>query len=258
MVAGKQKSPSSDSQTLKPSTSRIIIITADKGGTGKTMFARVLAHFLIDRGIQTLTYEADPRNVDLERYYGKAFPLGVKRMNFASSSDVNAFLDRLEETYQVVLLHLPGGAGEFTEVLESKLKLSDIAAENNYRITFVSVLNRGRECLNSLRSLVDTYGDRADYVVVKNLHHGIAEKFRRFDNSKTKEILQSLNAKMITLPDLDDDVVDFIDGLDGRGGFTFQEASTKGIAPNSVRAWTHSFLSDAEVQLNLAAEYLGL
>lgn len=257
-----KKKTQSEEQPIDPPTMvssspnlvrRIVPITADKGGTGKSTFARVYAHFLIEKGINTLAYDADTRNAQLARHYGSAFPLGVHEINLNINSDVNSFLDTLEKDYQVIMLDLPAGIGELIEVLENKLKLSKVAAENEYRLTFVSVLNRGRDCLNSLRSLIDAFGDRADHVVVKNLHYGAPEKFKRFDNSKTKNILTEMDARIITLPDLDDDVVDFIDDQ----SLTYKNAATKGIGSVSTRTWVNSFLSEAEPQIEIASSYLG-
>jgi len=264
MVTEKNTKPnaSADEITVQPVQqsllARTVIITADKGGTGKTTFTKAYSHNLIERNIRTLAYDCDIRNRDLERYYGKAFPLGVKRLNLSNNSGIGTFLDGFAEQYPVMLLHLPGGAGEITEKLESNLKLSKVANDYGYRLTFVSVLNRGRECLNSLRGLVEAYGDRADYVVVKNLYFGEPEKFRRFDNSKTKEMLMQLNAKVISLPELEDEAVDFVEGIDNKPGMTYAEAMIRGNAPISITTWVNSFLESSELQLNLAAEYLGL
>lgn len=243
-----------DQDSSPKALQRIVAITADKGGTGKSTFARAYAHCLIEKGITTLAYDADTRNAQLERHYGKAFPLGVQKINLNRSDDINSFLDVLEKDYPVIMLDLPAGIGELLEILETKLKLSEVAVENGYRLTFVTVLNRGRDCINSLRSLVEAFGDRADYVIVKNLHYGQPEKFTRFDGSKTKKLLDGIGAQVITLPDLDGNVVDFIDDK----SMTYKEASTRGMgASPSIRTWVKAFLSDAEPQINLASAYLG-
>ena len=233
---------------------RIVAITADKGGTGKSTFARIYAHYLIAREIKTLAYDADPRNPQLHRHYASAFSGGVRTCNLSRSEDINSLLDSLEGDYQVILLDLPAGIGELIELLETRLTLSQVAQENGYRITFVTVLNRGRDCVNSLRSLIDAFGDQVDHVVVKNKHFGAAEKFKRFDTSKTKGILDEMGAKTISIPDLDDDVVDILDDK----SLTYADALRQGVASISTRAWVKSFLSDAEPGIMKAADYLGL
>ena len=239
---------------LKKKLRRIVAITADKGGAGKSTFARIYAHYLIACNINTLAFDADPRNAQLCRHYHSAFSDGVKTINLSLNSDISALLDTLAEDHQVILLDLPAGIGELIELLETKLMLSQVTQENDYRLTFVTVLNRGRDCVNSLRSLIDAFGDQADHVVVKNLHFGAPEKFKRFDSSKTKEILQGLVAQIITMPDLDDDVVDVLDDK----SLTYSAALQPGVNSISTRTWVKSFLSDAEPGINQAAAYLGL
>ena len=233
---------------------RIIMVTADKGGTGKSTFARILAHVLIKRQIKTLAYDADLRNSQLCRHYDGAFPDGVRTVNLSMGEDINALLDSLAEDYPVILLDLPAGIGELIELLETRLTLSQVAKENGYRLTFATVLNRGLDCINSLRSLIDAFGDEADHVVVKNLHFGSAEKFKRFDSSKTKNTLEAMGTQVITMPDLDDDVVDKLD----EKSLTYADALRPGAASISTRAWVNSFLSDAEPGIIQAADYLGL
>ena len=233
---------------------RLVAITADKGGTGKSTFARLYAHYLIARDINALAIDCDPRNAQLYRHYHRAFANGVSTVNLTQNSDVNRLLDTLAEDYPVILLDLPAGIGELIELLETKLALSQVAQENGYRLTFVTVLNRGRDCVNSLRSLIEAFGEQADHVVVKNLHFGAVEKFKRFDQSKTKEILQAQGAQIITMPELDDDVVDVLDDK----SLTYSAALQAGVCSISTRTWVKSFLSDAEPGFNQAAVYLGL
>ena len=243
-----------DARKLARQIKRILMVTADKGGTGKSTFARILAHVLIKRQIKTLAYDADPRNSQLCRHYDGAFPNGVRKVNLSLGEDINALLDSLAEDYPVILLDLPAGIGELIELLETRLTLSQVAKENGYKITFVTVLNRGRDCVNSLRSLIDAFGDEADHVIVKNMHFGAAEKFKRFDTSRTKGILEGMGAKIISIPDLDDDVMDILDDK----SLTYADALRPGAASISTRAWVNSFLTDAEPGIIQAADYLGI
>lgn len=255
MVIQTPPKPENSETPLTPDLlNRIVLVTADKGGTGKSMFSKTNTHFLIKYGIHALAYDADTRNPQLERHYGKVFPGGVQKLNLYDGTGVNTFLDTLEKEYKTVLVDLPAGIGEVIEILEKRLKLSEFATENNYRLTFATVLNRGRDCVNSLRSLIDVFGDRADYVAIKNLYYGSAEKFKRFDSSKTKQIILDLGGKIINLPDLDDDVADLLDDK----SLTFEQATEKGKNSISTRTWVSAFLEESEKQFKLAAPYLGL
>lgn len=253
----EQSSPESPDiiSVNQPCKQRLVFITADKGGTGKSTFARVYAHFLIERGIKTLAYDADPRNSQLFRHYDQAFPLGVKRIDLKNEEDADDFIDALATPYPVVMVDLPSGIGNLLETLEEDIQFSNVAMEAGYRTTFVTVLDRGRDCVNSLCTLVEKFEDRVDYVIVKNMHHGHPDQFDQFDTSEIRKRLIKMQSPIICFPDLARGSVDFID----QRSLTYKQArSKKDVEKLSVRSWVGGFLVNAYKGLALASSYLGL
>lgn len=51
----------------------IIVTGGDKGGTGKSFVARILAAWLRRHGYLVHGFDGDARNAHLERYYGDSF-----------------------------------------------------------------------------------------------------------------------------------------------------------------------------------------
>ncbi|MCC5623331.1 hypothetical protein [Nostoc sp. CHAB 5715] len=73
----KGKKVMSDDNTTNSNNSksqkRLIIVTGDKGGVGKSTFARALFQLYINKSLPCVTYEADLRNPQLERYFKKDY-----------------------------------------------------------------------------------------------------------------------------------------------------------------------------------------
>jgi hypothetical protein len=97
--------------------------------------------------------------------------------------------------------------------------------------------------------------DRVDYVVVKNLHFGEADKFKRFDQSKAKAQFLALGGIEMTMPDLFDDTYDVIDEKD----LTFRQAvGEQSPLSRANRSRVHQWLKTMEVAIRQAGSYLGM
>ncbi len=233
---------------------RLLVITGDKGGTGKSTFARVLVDILLQRSVKLVAFDSDKRNAQLYRFYNQAVESGVHRVDIATPGGADALVNQLEADQQVLLIDLPAGAGESFERFEQEMDLIQTAKELGYRITVVSVINRVKDCVNSLRTLLEYCSDRVDYVVVKNLFFGEPEKFQRFDESKTKLLLLSYHGLVINLPDLPDSTADLID----QKNLTFSAALQPQHFVLAERSRAKRFLNAAATEVGQAAAYLGL
>ena len=65
MSQNRNKVKKTMSDNNNTSQRRLVIVTGDKGGVGKSTFARGLLQLYINKDIKCLTYEADQRNPQL-------------------------------------------------------------------------------------------------------------------------------------------------------------------------------------------------
>lgn len=241
---------------------RILGVTSDKGGNGKSTVSRTIADFAIQKSIPTLAFDCDKRNAQLFRYYNQAFSsafnsgAGVTRLDLSAKGGADKLLNSLDsESTQIVLIDFPAGGGELFERFEKEIKLFDFLDEMGYELTMISVLSRVKDSINSLRTLIDYCGDRANHVVVKNCFFGEPEKFSRFDNSKTKGVVEEKGGIIINFPDLYDDTYDLLDDKN----MTFSDAlKSEGGLTMADRRRVKVFLEKAESEMLKAAEFLGL
>jgi hypothetical protein len=248
-VLPKPKHPSITKQQK-----RMILVTGNKGGTGKSTFSRGLLDVYTHLGLPCRAYDSDTQNPQLFRHYDKA--VGVSRIDIALRGGADVLLDDLEQSQAtVVLVDLPAGSGNSFEQYERDVQLISSASELGYRLTVVSVLSRVKDAVNALRLLMAFCDDRVDYVVVKNLHFGEADKFKRFDQSKAKAQFLALGGVEMTMPDLFDDTYDVIDEKD----LTFRQAvGEQSPLSRANRSRVHQWLKTMELEIRQAGSYLGM
>ncbi|AFZ28523.1 CobQ/CobB/MinD/ParA nucleotide binding domain-containing protein (plasmid) [Cylindrospermum stagnale PCC 7417] len=235
-------------------TGRIVIVTGDKGGVGKSTFARGLLHLYINRQLKYLAYDSDHRNAQLYRHYDSVAP-GVKLLDIFTRGGADDLLIDLEkELPPLVLVDLPAQSGLFFENFEKDLGVFDAVKGLGYRVTMVSVLSRVKDSVNILRILHKYCGDRVDYVVVKNLFHGEADKFERYDSSDTRTTLLADGAVEIKMPDLFFKPYDYID----EKNLTFSEVLEDKEANIVIKSRVSAWLKEFEQTVLGANELLGI
>jgi energy-coupling factor transporter ATP-binding protein EcfA2 len=244
------------SNRLKPVSpaSRMVVVTGNKGGCGKSTFARGLLDIYHHAQIPHVAYDSDTQNPQLFRHYNKVTT--VSRIDIALRGGADSLLEDMERSRgAVILLDLPAGAGSSFQKYEQDIQLIELAAGLGYRLTLVSVISRVKDSVNALRQLMDYCGDRVDYITTKNLHFGDIDKFKRFDQSKTKTQFLAFGGVELAMPDLFDDTYDVIDEKDLTFRSAVQEGSPLTLANRSrVNQW----LKTMGLEAHKASHYLGL
>jgi hypothetical protein len=233
---------------------RVVIITGDKGGVGKSTFARGLLQLYINKKLKYLAYDSDHRNAQLYRHYNSVKP-GVKLLDIFTRGGADDLLVDLESEHPpLALVDLPAQSGVFFEEFEKDLGVFDAVKELGYRVTMVNVLSRVKDSVNILRVLHEYCGDRVDYVVVKNLFHGEADKFERYQDSETRTKLLSTGAVEILMPDLFFKPYDYIDEKNLPFSAVLESKEANIVVKSRVSAWLKEF----EQNVLVAAWLLGL
>lgn len=212
---------------------RFIWVTGGKGGTGKSTFSRGLMDVLVDAGAKVAPFDGDPDNAQLYRYY-KDVGDGVVRVELEGSG-VAPLLDEMErQTADVILVDVAAGGSRTLMQLDDDVRLLFNAKDRGYQVTVVSVLSRIKDSVNLLKATLDmTEGRDVQLVAVKNLYFGKADRFRLFDDSKTKARLLESGGVVLKLPELADDTYEVLDqqnlpfriAQDEAGGLSLMERS---------------------------------
>jgi hypothetical protein len=176
--------------------SRIHFIGGEKGGVGKSVTARLLAQYCIDRELPVTVFDGDRSHAAMLRYYA----------DFSSPVDVARFeqLDRvmeaaLDEEHQVIV-DLPAQSNQSLERWMTESGVIGIGLELRTPVTLWHLMDDGSDALRLLDRLLQTHGEGPDYVVVRNFGRG--DDFSQFDSSEVREKAAELGARFMDLPAL--------------------------------------------------------
>ena len=185
---------------------KIHLIGGEKGGVGKSVVARVVAQYLIDKELSFLGFDTDRSHGALLRFYADyASPVVVDRYesldliveSAIANPDKRILVDLAAQT-QVPLVRWMDESG----VLE-------MAGEGGFSLTYWHVMDSGKDSIDLLKKLLDRFGARLNYVIVLNQLRG--ENFDLLEQSAEKERLRELGATVITLKRLHEPVINKID-----------------------------------------------
>ena len=179
--------------------SSINFIGGEKGGVGKSVTARVLAQYFIDRSRPFVGFDTDRSHSSFTRFYeGFASPVVVD-----SFEGLDTIVDGFEANpHQNVIVDLAAQtlAPLATWIKESEL--FDVFAELGVAVNFWHVLDDGKDSTDLLGKLVDTFGPRPNYIVVQN--YGRGSDFGLLLGSQSLTRANAHKAHVIALPRLHD------------------------------------------------------
>ncbi len=175
-------------------------IGGEKGGVGKSVVARLLAQYFIDKGRTFTGFDTDRSHTTFARFYSDfAAPVVVDR--YEGLDTVATVFDGLaDDSRHSVIVDL---AAQTAAPLARWIKDSDVLvlmSELGVSVNFWHLADAGKDSVDLLGSLVDTYGAGPNYVVVRN--HGRGSDFSQLDQSDALKRALELGGKVVNLPEL--------------------------------------------------------
>jgi hypothetical protein len=240
----------------KPEPKRIIWVTGGKGGVGKSTVSRGLYDVLNSHQKTVAAFDGDRDNPQLYRHY-KNVSAGVKHIDIERRGESDALIETMDKLKpDIILVDVAAGGSKSLLNVEKDQRILSDAADMGYKFTIVSVMSRIKDSVNLLKMTLDsTTGYDIDHIVFKNLYFGSADRFRLFDDSKTKTQLINSAGFVLTVPELYDDTYEILD--DSNLSFSGAIAQTETIT-RSHRNRIHQWLELFELELKKGGEKLGL
>ena len=179
----------------------IYLIVGNKGGVGKSTYARILIELLQMAGFEVTIVEADRGIPDVGLTFGvtTAFNLHTP----------NGFLDlvnRLGEADAAspVVISTPGGlleraAEDGKSFFDALGSLEDMIGR---RVCLTWVIDNKRDSVESLSGFLRTAPGKLRIDVVKNLHFADVAGFELFDRSKTRAAVIARGGRILEMPAL--------------------------------------------------------
>ena len=196
-----------DIPTLEVSgLSRIHFVGGEKGGVGKSMLSRLMAQYLIDTAVPFAAFDSDRSHGTFSRFYGE-----YAQNAFADSYES---LDRIVETAieqpgRRVLVDLAAQTHDLLVRWMDESGVLDMADVSGIAVQYWHVMDAGRDSVELLRRLLDRFGQRLQYIVVRNQLRG--DDFSILDRSGQLVRAKGLGARVLDIRHLHDPIVQKID-----------------------------------------------
>lgn len=176
-------------------------IGGEKGGVGKSVTARVLAQYFIDRDHPFTGFDTDRSHTSFTRFYADyASPVVVDTYE-GLDLIVGEFEEDPEDGAQrSVIVDL---AAQTAAPLARWMRDSDVLAllaSMGVTVNFWHIADAGKDSVDLLDRLVSTYGPGPNYIVVKN--EGRGQDFSQLENAPALERVLALGGRVITLGQL--------------------------------------------------------
>lgn len=184
----------------------IHFIGGEKGGVGKSMVARVLAQYLIDRNLPFLGFDTDRSHGALMRFYaGYASPVLVDRYEM-----LDAIIEAaVAEPNRRILVDLAAQTQAPLVKWMDESGVLEMAQEMALPIHYWHVMDSGKDSVDLLKVLLDRFGARLNYVLVMNQVRG--DDFAILNQSGEQARALELGARTISLRRLHDTIANKID-----------------------------------------------
>ena len=145
---------------------RIHLIDGEKGGVGKSLFARVMVQYAIDKKLDHAAIDADATNQDVKRFY-----------NYAGDAEFSEALnkgDRADVIFELarekpVIVNLPANVFPLVNNWIKKGRLLDVADKYGVDVCKWFVCDGGFESIDLFYQSMDLYKDKMLHVFVRNL-----------------------------------------------------------------------------------------
>ena len=185
---------------------KIHFIGGEKGGVGKSVVARVVAQYLIDKSIPFLGFDTDRSHGSLMRFYTDyASPVVVD--NYES---LDAIVESaVENPEKRVLVDLAAQTHDPLVKWMDDSGVLETAEELGVLFHYWHVMDSGKDSVDLLKKLFDRFGMRLNYVLVLNQLRG--DTFDIFYQSGERDRAAEFNARIISIKHLHEPVINKID-----------------------------------------------
>jgi hypothetical protein len=145
---------------------RIHLIDGEKGGVGKSLFARVMVQYAIDKKVEHALVDADMTNQDVKRFYNYA--VDAEFSEAVSKGDKADIIFELARK-QPVIVNLPANVFPRVNNWITRGRLLEVADKYGVDICKWFVCDGGFESIDLFYQSMNLYKDKMLHVFVRNL-----------------------------------------------------------------------------------------
>jgi len=187
-------------------TTNIHLIGGEKGGVGKSLMARVLAQYLIDRQLPFLGFDTDRSHGALMRFYSAyASPVYIDK-----TESLDAIVEAaVDQPGRRILVDLAAQTHDSLANWMEEAGVISLADEMGMKIYYWHVMDTGKDSVDLLRRLLDRFGTGLAYVLVRNQVRG--NDFSTLEQSGEQARAIAMGANVVSVKKLNEHVIQQID-----------------------------------------------
>ena len=184
----------------------IHFIGGEKGGVGKSLMARALAQYLIDKDQPFLGFDTDRSHGALMRFYpAYASPVAVDRVE-SLDAIVEAAVD---QPGRRILVDLAAQTHDSLAGWMEDAGVIGLSDELGMKLHYWHVMDTGKDSVDLLRRLLDRFGTGMNYVLVRNQVRG--SDFTQLEQSGEQARAIGMGAHIVSVKKLNEHVIQKID-----------------------------------------------
>jgi hypothetical protein len=177
--------------------SHIHFIGGEKGGVGKSVVARLLSQWFIDRSKPFAALDADKSHRTLLRSYAD-YTQPIDLDVFASADEI---ANRALAADRAVVVDLPAQSSRALETWMQSVDLVGFCREAGIRLTLWHVTDGTFDSVRDLERSLDVWAESFAFVAAKN--HGRCKDFSLFDESEGRRRVEQRGGRVVDVPELD-------------------------------------------------------
>ena len=186
----------------------IHFIGGEKGGVGKSVFARLLSQYFIDNKLPYIGLDADRSHGTLTRSY-KEFTDSIDLDHFESADKI---MELVLESQKHLLIDLPTQSERFLDKWIEENDVIGMCEEMEIKINYWYLVDDSNDCVMLVDNFLKKYNNLLKCIVVKNAGRG--KDFKAIDELILANVSEISNhPSQITLPALHTPTMHKIDKL---------------------------------------------
>lgn len=180
---------------------KIIFVTGDKGGVGKTTTSRLLTSYLMEKNVPLMLFDTDKTNATFKRFFGEK----VNLLDLSKKGSLDNLINDACSVDSGTNIVIDCAARSLDVILDwmDEIGFEQIVDDYHLEVVFMFVLGGDKDSLQILADLhedVSSFKMKAQFIVVKNM--GRSSDFSQFENSKTYKKLSDNGSFVLEIPSL--------------------------------------------------------
>ncbi|MBD2505004.1 hypothetical protein H6G83_31125 [Anabaena azotica FACHB-119] len=160
-----------------------MIWTVGDSRVGKSTVIKLLIEIYQKQNKKVRVYDHDNR----DRLLAYKDLVCIEKIDFFNKETDRIFVELVADDIDIILVDMPG---QYTDKICQYIIHSELLAglaEYGWNLTFLQPISHRTDCIDYLNQIIQTAGNNANYVVVKNYH--FTPEFREYDQKMRPNLL---------------------------------------------------------------------